>query len=138
MMNIPLKYEDVVARLDVAERRIGELESVMEMFTENSCDRDVVELCKQALNLTEEPVYQLRNTKLGFVWRDADFEAYASAAKLLDYERRIMYAEEPAPVAVVMPDRQSDPGPVAGLTRKWAEGWNDALDAVARLNGVKP
>ena len=45
---------------------------------------------------------------------------------------------ESAPVAVVMPERQADPGPAAGLTRKWAEGWNDALDAVARLNGVKP
>ena len=44
----------------------------------------------------------------------------------------------PVAVAVVMPDRQADPGPVAGLTRKWAEGWNDALDAVARLNGVRP
>ena len=48
-----------------------------------------------------EPVYQFRNTKLGCVWRDADFEAYASAAKLLNYERRVLYAEQPAPVADV-------------------------------------
>ena len=47
------------------------------------------------------PVYQLRNTKLCCVWRDADFEAYASAAKLLNYERRVLYAEQPAPVAEV-------------------------------------
>lgn len=49
-----------------------------------------------------------------------------------------LYAEQPAPVAVVMPERQADPGPVAGLTRKWAEGWNDCIDEMRRLNGVKP
>ena len=42
-------------------------------------------------------------------------------------------------VAVVMPDRQIVPDNLmAGLTRKWCEGWNDALEEVARLNGVKP
>lgn len=44
-----------------------------------------------------------------------------------------------APVAVVMPERQIVPDNLmAGLTRKWCEGWNDALEEVARLNGVKP
>lgn len=42
-------------------------------------------------------------------------------------------------VAVVMPERQIVPDNLmAGLTRKWCEGWNDALEEVARLNGVKP
>ena len=37
--------------------------------------------------------------------------------------------------AVVMPERQVIPDTrLAGLTRKWAEGWNEALDEVARLN----
>lgn len=44
-----------------------------------------------------------------------------------------------ATVAVVMPERQIVPDTLmAGLTRKWCEGWNDALEEVARLNGVKP
>ena len=48
-------------------------------------------------------------------------------------------AEKPAPVVVVMPERQIVPDNLmAGLTRKWCEGWNDALEEVARLNGVKP
>ena len=83
-----------------------------------------------------EPVYQLRNTKLGFVWRDADFEAYASAAKLLDYERRIMYAEEPAQVAVVMPERCNERDHAGDFTYE-ATGWNACLNEVATLNGIK-
>lgn len=43
-----------------------------------------------------------------------------------------------APVAVVMPERKVDPGMIAGLTSRWVQGWNEALDEVARLNGVKP
>lgn len=51
--------------------------------------------------------------------------------------RSKLYAEQPAPVAVVMPERQIVPDNLmAGLTRKWCEGWNDALEGVARLNGV--
>jgi len=43
-----------------------------------------------------EPVYQLRNTVVGNVWRDADKEAYDSAAKLAEYERRILWTAPPA------------------------------------------
>ena len=57
-MNIPMKYEDVVAKLDAAECRISELESVLEMFIENSGDKNVVELCKQVLSLTELSIYE--------------------------------------------------------------------------------
>ena len=47
--------------------------------------------------------------------------------------------QDQAPVAVVIPERQIVPDNLmAGLTRKWCEGWNDALEEVARLNGVKP
>lgn len=42
-----------------------------------------------------------------------------------------LYAEQPAPVAVVMPDRK----PMHG---SHAQGYNEALDEVARLNWVKP
>jgi hypothetical protein len=45
------------------------------------------------------------------------------------------YAEQPAPVAVVMPERRIPPplGPDF-----YARGWNACLDEVARLNGIKP
>ncbi|MDF0733583.1 hypothetical protein P0Y43_23095 [Pseudomonas entomophila] len=45
-----------------------------------------------------EAVYQLRNTFVGNVWRDADKEAYDSAEKLAEYERRVLYTR-PAPAA---------------------------------------
>ena len=38
-----------------------------------------------------EPVYQLRNTVMGNVWRDADKESYDSAASMAEYERRVVY-----------------------------------------------
>ncbi len=43
-----------------------------------------------------EPVYQLRNTVVGNIWRDADKDAYDSAAKLAEYERRILWTTPPA------------------------------------------
>ena len=90
-MAIPLKYEDVVAKLDAAlareaalrkelatlresyesmrdrknsivelqqrltvtEKRTGELEGLLQMFVDNSDDKDVVELSEHALRLVE-------------------------------------------------------------------------------------
>ena len=41
-------------------------------------------------------------------------------------------------VTMALPERQIIPSTLlAGLTRKWAEGWNEALDEVARLNKPK-
>lgn len=82
-----------------------------------------------------KPVYQLRNTKLGFMWRDADFEAYASAAKLLDYERRVMYTEQPAPVAHTMRSVMD----AAQQARGFPVLTSNQCHALAEaLNGVKP
>lgn len=92
-----------------------------------------------------EPIYQLRNTKLGCVWRDADFEAYASAAKLLDYERRVMYAEQPAPVVVAVDAEILERFPEINFANygqyevEALQAWAfEAYEAIARLNGVKP
>lgn len=46
-----------------------------------------------------------------------------------------LYAEQPAPVAVVMPDSLN---PDEGYSVEAASWYNLALDDVARLNGVKP
>ncbi len=37
-------------------------------------------------------VYQLKNTVAGNIWRDADKQAYDSAADLPEYDRRVLYA----------------------------------------------
>lgn len=54
--------------------------------------------------------------------------------------RSKLFAEPPAPVAVVMPEKQSVPEPEDYNTNidevAFAEGYNDALDDVARLNRV--
>ena len=50
------------------------------------------------------------------------------------YEIQALYAEQPAPVAVVMPERADS----VAAERGYHKGWNAALDEVARLNGVKP
>lgn len=49
----------------------------------------------------------------------------------------LLYAEQPAPVAVVMPERMHIPAANCP-ERINAQGWNACLDAYARLNGVKP
>lgn len=44
-----------------------------------------------------------------------------------------LYAEQPAPVAVVMPERKPQ-----RITDEYARGWNDYDAEYKRLNGVKP
>lgn len=49
-----------------------------------------------------------------------------------------LYAEPPAPVAVMMPERMySDSLPSWAEEQKLVRGWNACLEEVARLNGVK-
>lgn len=48
-----------------------------------------------------------------------------------------LYAEQPAPVAVVMPS-YLDTKQMDGYQSPYDRGWNACLDEVARLNGVKP
>lgn len=62
------------------------------------------------------------------------------------YDKQTIYGSVPVTLdelikkaetaTVKMPERKEDPGAVAGLSRKWAEGWNDALTEVGRLNGA--
>ena len=48
-----------------------------------------------------------------------------------------LFAEQPAPVAVVMPERENENG-LENEQSEQAIGYNRALADVARLNGVKP
>ena len=47
-----------------------------------------------------------------------------------------LYRGQPAPVAVVLPEPMQDPGPIAGLTSRYAQGWNACLDELKRLNAT--
>lgn len=42
--------------------------------------------------------------------------------------------DQHVPALLLLPDKKPDPGPCAGLTRKWVDGWNDCIDELARLN----
>lgn len=80
------------------------------------------------------PVYQLRNTVVGNVWRDADKEAYESAAKLVEYERRLFYTHaDPAEVELLR-----------GCDKAYAEVWEKARglqgemdDVISELDGLR-
>lgn len=52
-------------------------------------------------------------------------------------ETRALYTEQPAPVAVVMPERENENG-LENEQSEQAIGYNRALADVARLNGVNP
>lgn len=49
-----------------------------------------------------------------------------------------LYLRPPAPVAVVMPERQKVEDGEQYLQEDFVSGWNACLDAADRLNGVKP
>lgn len=57
----------------------------------------------------------------------------------------LLYAEQPAPVAVVLPERELYMKYLVGViphnaseVNAYKDGWNTCLEEVARLNGVKP
>lgn len=78
-----------------------------------------------------------RLTELNLI--DVSLVSKRKTHTVADLENMGVNVEQPAPVSVAMPERQIVPDTLmAGLTRKWCEGWNDALEEVARLNGVKP
>lgn len=89
-----------------------------------------------------EPLAWLyKNTNMGnelsFQRLDHYYRPYTASGEH-DYVKGIaLYAEQPAPVAVVMPDRKSA-YPYPGADWYEARGYNMCLDDVARLNGVKP
>jgi len=51
------------------------------------------------------------------------------------WQYRAKLAEQPAPVAVVMPERMSDQQIINNT--HWSEGWNACLDEVTRLNAKR-
>ncbi|BBT40930.1 hypothetical protein [Pseudomonas putida] len=97
MVSVPREWLNSVALLQMP------LDQLQEQAVEFLC-----EPCDEPAEQHQgEPVYQLRNTVVGNVWRDADKEAYDSAASLVEYERRVLYAH-------------AAPGEVERLTRKAA------------------
>ena len=82
------------------------------------------------------PMYQVQYNGGYAGWRDVDAETYTELKDDKRYISRIVYAEQPAPVAVVLPERL--PGDDGVCTEShYASGWNTCLDEVTRLN-AKP
>ncbi|MGY2199082.1 hypothetical protein [Pseudomonas gingeri] len=81
-----------------------------------------------------EPVYQTRWNSLGEweEWKTVSLEDYKRREGRL-FERRIVYAEQPAPVAVVLPERDYSVFPDE-FSQGSKSGWNSCLDEVTRLN----
>jgi hypothetical protein len=48
-----------------------------------------------------------------------------------------LFTAPPAPVAVVLPERQEVESGEAYMQEDWVSGWNACLDAIAALNGVR-
>lgn len=72
---------------------------------------------------------------------ETSVEAYRLPSDGSVVSKRIpVFAEQPAPVVVVMPERDplDDPDDENVYEESYAKGWNEALSEVARLNGVKP
>lgn len=93
---------------------------------------------KPAANPQGEPVYQVEYVGGYSGWRDVDEGTFNDLRKDHRYKARIMYAEQPAPVAVVLPGRKNF-GPCDYAEKRAAvDGWNAYDDEYKRLNGIKP
>lgn len=84
-----------------------------------------------------EPIYQVMyRGDGGGGWCDAEKDSYdMKVPHPKHWQTRIVYAEQPAPVAVVIPDKIN---PESLYPDQADCGWNDCIDEVRRLNGVKP
>lgn len=95
---------------------------------------------KPAAQHQGEPVYQVEYLLAGGGgWHDVTKDRY-DASQNPCWRTRIVYAEQPAPVAVVMPERKcpSEYRDSSYTQTCMAGEYNRALDDVARLNGMKP
>ncbi len=139
--------ESEVERL---ERRCKNAELALKVQTEN------YEALKAAQHQRDPLAYMCRNIRhtlpsmrtqwepISVAYAQARMHNKALAAEgkadesLLGDEFIPLYAEQPAPVAVVMPERMIDTWNGNRDYLTYDKGWNDALAEVARLNGVKP
>ena len=86
-----------------------------------------------------EPVaysYKVRvhATGIGMVWRDK-VEREAPETEAVEVKDLMpLYAEQPAPVAVVLPERNKASKNLDLEQCGWVDGWNACLDEVTRLN----
>lgn len=93
-----------------------------------------------------EPVRWERMSKMGDgTWWPCANKEEADEAVKCGYTVRPLYAEQSAPVAVVMPERELYTKYLVGViphnaneVNAYKDGWNTCLEEVARLNGVKP
>ena len=192
-MNIPPKYEDLVAKLGAALGREADLRELLEEMLAamkethslpakyygstlgdrvralldacTSCygSGDLIDAigdwrgycsCPAGVELKNRPAAQHQGDPMVFVdaselrnLKVSGFESfsallYREQASMLCPQRVALYAEQPAPVAVVLPERELYMKYLVGViphnaseVNAYKDGWNTCLEEVARLNG---
>ena len=113
--------------------------------TSGGCVSVCMKSPKPAAQHQGEPVRWERMSKMmGGAWWPCANKAEADEAVTCGWTVRPLYAEQPAPVAVVMPERETYTKYLVGViphnaneVNAYKDGWNTCLEEVARLNGVK-
>lgn len=102
--------------------------------TSGGCVSVCMKAPKPAAQPQGEPVAYQRKSKIaGSEWHYINGCDVAEAVSM-GFEVRPLYAEQPAQVAVVLPDRKDGNGPSLSNHRSYNQGWNACLDEVTRLN----
>ena len=128
--------------IDLTPERLAHAENVIEQQNSviASLRADLVESYRIDSKHQGEPVAymgerdgELRLVAIGcFYDRNPPFGVWIKDHEMAKANNLIpLYAEQPAPVAVVMPERRA-------IHAAWDHAYNRALDDVARLNGVNP
>lgn len=119
-----------LGEIDLTPKRLAHAESVIEQQNNliASLRAELVESYRVATHPQGEPVAWL-NVATGHVT--------TSAVVVMDWDDekeqvQSLYAEQPAPVAVVMPERRADAA--TEDQRTWLRGWNAYRDELKRLN----
>lgn len=83
---------------------------------------------------TQEPVHMVRSHGSD-CWEEISGESLETCrCQPEEYEVRTLYAERPAPIAVVLPAKQFSEVGEDYLQADWVSGWNACLDKVKELN----
>lgn len=131
-----LKRDELRALLDTFESQYDGMTSAQAQAVSDGIDGLL--FGKPAAQPQGEPVaWQYRvsaGPQTGWsLWHDGKGEEFKQSYQV---ETRPLYAEQPAPVAVVLPERKARDG--FGEFSPHSNGWNACLDDLKRLNPSRP
>lgn len=122
-MDIPMKYEDVVANLDAALGR----EAALREELANKCE--IIKEFHASEILIRESLGRARHRRDEVIDERDTLQQRLTAAEQLAGDPVVMALPKRLPVR--MPEGRN-------LPRGYAEAWNSCLDEVIRINGLKP